>query len=127
MRFRALFLIVAIIIVFAAPLVADSAGNVVAVRQFEIGYRLGDAGMLRVRVTLASGEALEFTTTSPEETQTVLRLAVQLRSRRDDRHGGGQESAIASVRNPPMNRPSSTTAVDNRSLEVQTGLHGKPV
>ena len=95
MRFRALFLIVAIIIVFAAPLVADSAGNVVAVRQFEIGYRLGDAGMLRVRVTLASGEALEFTTTSPEETQTVLRLAGSFSSGRVEMTATVEDKKVA--------------------------------
>jgi hypothetical protein len=53
---------------------AAPAPSVVAVSQLDIGYRLG-AGVLKIRTTLATGEAIEYTTSEAHDVQTILAVA----------------------------------------------------
>lgn len=55
--------------------------NVIPVRQLEVGYLVGE-GALKVRVSLSTGEAIDFTTKNPEEIHTVLQLGELLSSGR---------------------------------------------
>jgi hypothetical protein len=48
--------------------------SVVAVRQLDLGYRLGEGG-LKIRATLATGEAIEYSTSDAREVQTILEVA----------------------------------------------------
>ena len=66
--------------VFGACLIAGSrratatAPTVVGVRQLDIGYRLGEGG-LKIRATLVTGEALEYSTSDAREVQAILQVA----------------------------------------------------
>jgi hypothetical protein len=48
--------------------------SVVAVRQLDLGYRLGEGG-LKIRATLATGEAIEYSTSDARDVQTILEVA----------------------------------------------------
>ena len=71
---RLMVLFVSMLLV-AGSIAGDDAISIVAVRQLELGYRLGEGGTLRVRVTVGSGEVIDYSSSSPEETETLLRLA----------------------------------------------------
>jgi hypothetical protein len=71
---RLIALVVSTLLV-AGSIAGDDAISIVAVRQLEIGYRLGEGGTLKIRVTVASGEVIDYSSSSPEETVTLLRLA----------------------------------------------------
>jgi hypothetical protein len=51
-----------------------TAPSVVGVRQLDIGYRLGEGG-LKIRATLVTGEALEYSTSDAREVQAILEVA----------------------------------------------------
>ena len=72
------------LVVFTLLLAGSTAGedaiSIVQVRQLELGYRLGEGGTLKIRVTVASGEVIDYASTSPEETETLLRLATLFNS-----------------------------------------------
>ena len=68
----------------AGSTAGEDATSIVTVRQLELGYRLGEGGTLKVRVTLAAGEVIDYASTSPEETETLLRLADLFNSGRAD-------------------------------------------
>ena len=53
----------------------EDAISMATVRQLEIGYRLGEAGNLKMRVTVGSGEVFEYSSANADETTTLLRLA----------------------------------------------------
>lgn len=48
--------------------------SVVAVRQLDLGYRLGEGG-LKIRATLATGEAIEYSTSDTRDAQMILDVA----------------------------------------------------
>jgi hypothetical protein len=59
----------------SAPRAARGAAtSKVEVRRLDIGHSMGRAG-IKIRLVLASGEALEFQTDEAAETDTILRLA----------------------------------------------------
>ena len=58
----------------AAPQAASGATSKVPVRQVELGYVVGQAG-LKVRLTLAGGQAVEYQIGDAREADSVLRMA----------------------------------------------------
>ena len=62
-------------LLIAGSTAGEDATSIVQVRQLEIGYHLGDGGTVKIRVTTFAGEAIDYSTSSVEETQTILRLA----------------------------------------------------
>ena len=71
--------IVAAVVVAAGVAVARrgypaTGPSVVDMRQLDIGYRLGE-GTLKIRATLATGEAFEYSTSDAGEVQTIVAVA----------------------------------------------------
>jgi hypothetical protein len=58
----------------ASPAPIDSYGQVLGVRQLDIGFKLGGGGY-KARVILMTGEALDVPLDSDADTQALLRLA----------------------------------------------------
>jgi hypothetical protein len=61
------------LVVAASPMSGKAVVNKVEVKGLELGYRVGDAG-LRVRLTLASHEAVEYNTDDPAEVERIVQL-----------------------------------------------------
>ena len=82
----------------AGSTAGDDATSIIAVRQLEIGYNLGEGATLRLRITVASGEAIDYTTSSVEETQTLLRLTELFSSGRADLTASVDNHKVRSLR-----------------------------
>ena len=79
-----LMALVVLTLLVAGSTAGEDAISITPVRQLELVYRLGEGGTLRVRVTLAAGEVIDYSSTSPEETETILRMADLFNSGRVD-------------------------------------------
>jgi hypothetical protein len=90
-RYIQLIALVVCTLLVAGSTAGEDATSLVQVRQLELKYNLGEAGTLRMRVTIASGEVIDYSTSGPEETETILRLV--------DLFSSGRVDLIASVDN----------------------------
>ena len=79
MRHAVARVVVAAAVVAAFIAAADRGSSatgpaVIDMRQMDIGYRLGE-GALKIRATLATGEAFEYSTSDARDVQTILAVA----------------------------------------------------
>ena len=85
-------------LLLAGSTAGEDAISIVPVRQLELGYTLGEGGTLKIRVTVASGEVIDYSTTSPEETETIFRLADLFNSGRVDLSASVDNHKVRSLR-----------------------------
>jgi hypothetical protein len=74
LRAVVVLLVLAVGATFASRGASAPAPNIIGMSQLDVGYRLGE-GALKIRATLATGEAIEYSTYEPREVQTILAVA----------------------------------------------------